>query len=191
MKAIAFNGSPREHGNTHAALEIVLQELVKEGIDVELVQMGIEDISGCKACGACGKNKDEKCVIKDDKVNTWIQMIKRADAVIIGSPTYFGGMSSQTKAFVDRVGYVSRSNGNLLRRKVGAAVGVSRRAGNLNTFDEINRFFLISEMIVPGSTYWNVISALKPGETANDAEGVATMQNLGKNIAWLLKSLRA
>lgn len=191
MKVLAFNGSPRQNGNTHLALEKVLEEIGKEGIEVEMVQMGSENIRGCKACGACGKNKDERCIIEEDKVNDWIQMIKKADGIVIGSPTYFGGMSAQTKAFIDRVGYVSRSNGGLFRRKVGAAVGVSRRAGNLNTFDEINRFFLIGEMIVPGSSYWNVVTALKPGEAENDAEGMATMQNLGKNMAWLMKRLRS
>jgi multimeric flavodoxin WrbA len=189
MKVIAFNGSPRKKGNTNAALEIVLEELKKEGIKVELIQMGSADVRGCTACGACGKNKDERCVI-DDEVNGWIQKIKKADGIIIGSPTYFGGLSAQTKAFIDRVGYVSRGNGNLLRRKVGAAVAVNRRAGSLNTFDEINRLFLIGEMLVVGSTYWNVVSAQKPGDTLNDAEGVATMQNLGKNMAWLLKKLQ-
>jgi multimeric flavodoxin WrbA len=190
MKVIAFNGSPRRRGNTYMALEAVLEEVEAEGIEVELVQMGCEDIRGCKACGSCTKNKDERCVLDEDKVNDWIQMVKGADGIIIGSPTYFGGMTAQTKAFVDRVGYVCRANGNMLRRKVGAAVAVSRRAGNLNTFDEINRFFLIGEMIVPGSTYWNVVNALKLGEAAGDEEGMRTMRNLGRNVAWLVKRLR-
>ena len=188
MKVIAFNGSPRKKGNTNAALEIVLEELKKEGIKTELIQMGSADVAGCTACGACGRNKDEKCVI-DDEVNGWVQKIKKVDGIIIGSPTYFGGMSAQTKAFIDRVGYVSRNNGNLLRRKVAAAVAVNRRAGALNAFDEINRLFLIGEMVVVGSTYWNVVSALKPGETEKDEEGVRTMQNLGRNMAWALKKL--
>ena len=188
MKVLAFNGSPRQNGNTYLALLTVLEEVEKEGIEVELVQMGSENVKGCKACGACGKNKDERCIIKD-KVNGWVQKMKRADAIIIGSPTYFGGMSAQTKAFIDRVGYVSRSNGSMFRRKVGAAVAVNRRAGSLNTFDEINRFFLIGEMVVAGSTYWNVVNALKPGEAKDDAEGMTTMKNLGKNIAWLVRRL--
>jgi multimeric flavodoxin WrbA len=188
MKVIAFNGSPRQNGNTNAALQIVLDELEKEGIKTELIQMGSASLHGCNACGSCGKNKDEKCII-DDELNGWIQKVKKADGVIIGSPTYFGGLSGQTKTFIDRLGYVSRANGNLLRRKVGAAVAVNRRAGSLNTFDEINRLFLIGEMLVVGSTYWNVVTAQKPGDTPNDAEGVATMQNLGKNMAWLLKKL--
>ncbi len=190
MRVIAFNGSPRKNGNTNAALEMVLEEIKKEGGKVELIQMGSTDLHGCRACGLCGKNKDEKCVI-DDELNGWIQKMKKADAIIIGSPTYFGGLTSQTKAFIDRAGYVSRANGNMFRRKVGAAVGVNRRAGSLNTFDEINHLFLIGEMIVAGSTYWNVVSALKPGEAKGDEEGVTTMRNLGKNVAWLVKKLKA
>ena len=190
MKVIAFNGSPRQNGNTNKALEIVLAELHKEGIETELVQMGSEDLHGCKGCGSCAKKKDERCIFDGDKVNQWIQMIKSSDGVVIGSPTYFGGLSSQTKAFIDRVGYVSRANANLFRRKVGAAVAINRRAGSLNTFDEIGHFFLISEMIVPGASYWNVGQALKPGDMMLDEEGVKTMQSLGRNMAWLLKKLR-
>ena len=190
MKVIAFNGSPRKNGNTFLALEDALAEIRKEGMETELVQMGCEDVAGCKACGACGRNEDEECINKDDKVNEWVQMIKGAEGMIIGSPTYFGGLNAQTKAFIDRVGYVNRANGNLFRHKVGAAVGINRRAGSLNVFDEINHFFLISEMIVPGATYWNVGTALKPGDFSADAEGVATMQSLGRNMAWLIRKLQ-
>lgn len=189
MKVMAFNGSPRQNGNTNKALELVLAELHKEGIKTELVQMGSEDLHGCKGCGKCGKNKDEKCIFDEDKINEWIQMIKRADGIVIGSPTYFGGLSSQTKAFIDRVGYVSRANSGIFRHKVGAAVAINRRAGSLNTFDEINHFFLIGEMIVPGASYWNVGQAQKPGDMELDEEGVKIMQSLGKNMAWLLKKL--
>jgi len=191
MKVIAFNGSPRQSGNTHAALEMVLEELKKEDIETQLVQMGSEGIQGCNACGACGKNKDERCIIKGDPVNDWIQMIKGADGIIIGSPTYFGDMNAQTKAFVDRVGYVAKANRGIFKHKVGAAVAINRRAGSLTAFDTINHFFLILEMVVPGASYWNVGTAQKPGDMKNDAEGVAIMQNLGENMAWLLKKLRS
>ena len=129
MKVIAFNGSPRKNGNTNRALEVVLQEIAKEGIDTELVQMGCEDLAPCQACNVCVQKKDRKCKRKDDKVNEWIQKMIEADGIIIGSPVYFGSMTAQTKAFVDRVGFVNRANGNLFRRKVGAAVTVNRRAG--------------------------------------------------------------
>jgi len=189
MKVIAFNGSPRAKGNTHAALAEVLKEIKSEGIETELVQIGAKDVAGCKACGACGRKRNEQCINDDDEINEWIQMIKGADGIVIGSPTYFGCMSAQTKAFIDRVGFVTRANGGMLRRKVGAAVAVNRRAGSLNTFDEINHFFLIAEMIVPGSSYWNVANALEPGDFSKDTEGKKTMRTLGKNIAWLLKKL--
>jgi multimeric flavodoxin WrbA len=189
MKVIAFNGSPKKNGNTFQALQIALEEINKEGIQVEMVQVGSQEIKGCTACGACGKNKDEKCILKGDDVNQWIQMLKSAEGMIIGSPTYFGDMNAQTKAFIDRVGYVSRHNGGMLRRKVGAAVAVNRRAGALTVFDNINHFFLIAEMVVPGANYWNVVSALKPGDILQDAEGMGTMQSLGRNMAWLMKKL--
>ncbi len=191
MKVIAFNGSPRKNGNTNRALEVVLQEIAKEGIDTELVQMGCEDLAPCQACNVCVQKKDRKCKRKDDKVNEWIQKMIEADGIIIGSPVYFGSMTAQTKAFVDRVGFVNRANGNLFRRKVGAAVTVNRRAGALATFQSINDFFLIGEMVVVGSSYWNVINALKPGDIEQDDEGLRTMQDLGRNMAWLIKRINA
>lgn len=191
MKVIAFNGSPRKNGNTNRALEVVLQEIAKEGIETELVQMGSEDLAPCQACNVCVQKKDRKCKRKDDKVNEWIQKMAEADGLIIGSPVYFGSMTAQTKAFIDRVGFVNRANGNLFRRKVGAAVTVNRRAGALATFQAINDFFLIGEMVVVGSSYWNIIMALKPGDIEQDEEGLRTMQDLGRNMAWLIKKINS
>jgi multimeric flavodoxin WrbA len=153
--------------------------------------MGCEDLAPCQACNVCVQKKDRKCKRKDDKVNEWIQKMIEADGIIIGSPVYFGSMTAQTKAFVDRVGFVNRANGNLFRRKVGAAVTVNRRAGALATFQSINDFFLIGEMVVVGSSYWNVINALKPGDIEQDDEGLRTMQDLGRNMAWLIKRINA
>jgi multimeric flavodoxin WrbA len=189
MKVIAFNGSPRVNGNTHQALETVLEELRKEGIETELIDICREELRPCQACGTCGRKRDERCVMADDRLNEYLQRMKAADGMIIGSPVYFGNMSAQTKAFVDRVGYVARANGDMLRRKVGAAVAVNRRAGALDTFSEINKLFLISQMIVPGSSYWNVATALRPGDIASDEEGLSTLRTLGRNMAWLLKKL--
>jgi multimeric flavodoxin WrbA len=190
MKVVAFNGSPRKRGNTHAALEIVLKEIRREGIETEMVEMGSAGVAPCKACGTCRENKDERCINDDDDLNEWVQKCKAADGIIIGSPVYFGSCSAQTKAFIDRLGYVSRANGNMLRRKVGAAVVINRRAGALVAFSEINLLFLIDEMIVPGSTYWNMAAANKPGEMKDDEEGVRTMRDLGRNVAWLVKRLQ-
>ena len=191
MKVVAFNGSPRTNGNTFQALAVVLDELEKNGISTKMVNLCDHEIHGCKACGACFKNKDRKCIMKDDKVNDYVELIAQCDGLIIGSPVYFGGLSSQTKAFIDRVGYVNRANGDLFKRKVGAAVAINRRAGALETFNTINNFFLIGQMIVPGSSYWNIGTALRQGEFANDVEGVTTMRVLGQNIAWLLEKLNS
>jgi multimeric flavodoxin WrbA len=189
MKVIAFNGSPRVNGNTYQALAVVLDELEKNGVSTKMVNLCEQEIHGCKACGACFKNKDRKCIMKDDKVNDYVEMIANCDGLVIGSPVYFGSLTSQTKAFIDRVGYVNRANGDLFKRKVGAAVAINRRAGALEAFNTINNFFLIGQMIVPGSSYWNVGTALRQGEFANDVEGVNTMRTLGQNIAWLLEKI--
>jgi multimeric flavodoxin WrbA len=189
MKVIAFNGSPRKNGNTNRALEVVLEELAAEGFETELVQMGSEEVAPCQACGECGRKKDRRCKREEDKVNEWIERMAEADGIIIGSPVYFGSMSAQTKAFIDRVGYVSRANGDLFKRKVGASVAVNRRAGALAAFQEMNNFFLIGQMIVIGSSYWNVATALRRGDIENDDEGITTMRDLGRNMAWVLKRL--
>ncbi|MGE5379413.1 MAG: flavodoxin family protein [Candidatus Saccharibacteria bacterium] len=191
MKVVAFNGSPRQKGNTNRALQLALEELAKEGFETELVQMGSEDILPCQACGICGQKRDHRCNRKEDKVNEWMEKIAAADGIIIGSPVYFGALSGQTKAFIDRVGFVNRANGGLFDRKVGAAVAVNRRAGALATFHEINNFFLIGNMVVVGSSYWNVVTALKPGDIEKDEEGIKTMRDLGRNMAWVIKKLRA
>ncbi|MDR0198192.1 MAG: flavodoxin family protein [Methanomassiliicoccaceae archaeon] len=190
MKVAAFNGSPRKDGNTAHMLRLVLADLQKEGIETEFVQVGGELIHGCKACGACRQNKDMRCVISTDKMNDWIQKMNGADGILIGSPTYIAGLTPETKALIDRCCYVSRSNGNFLKRKVGAAVVAARRAGAVNVFDSINHFFTISEMIVPGSSYWNLTLSLMPGDFEKDAEANATMHTLADNMAWLLKRLK-
>jgi multimeric flavodoxin WrbA len=189
MKVIAFNGSPRSKGNTYQALSVVLGEIENAGISTELINLCEQEVHGCRACGACLKNKDRECIMKDDKVNEYVDKIDRSEGLIIGSPVYFGSLSSQTKAFIDRVGYVNRANGDLFKHKVGAAVAINRRAGALETFNTINNFFLIGQMIVPGSSYWNIGTALRQGEFVNDVEGVNTMRTLGQNIAWLLGKL--
>lgn len=189
MHVVAFNGSPRLEGNTHRALEIVLEELRKEGVSGEVLDICKEDVRGCKACGACGRNKDRRCICGDDAINEYIERMSVADGILLGSPTYFGNMTGQMKCFIDRVGFVGRANGDLFKGKVGAAVAINRRAGALATFNAMNDFFLIGQMIVVGSTYWNVGMALKPGDIEGDKEGVETMRNLGRNMASLLKKM--
>lgn len=190
MKVIAFNGSPRPGGNTTHLLDCVLRELETEGIETERVQVGGADIRGCGACLKCVVNKDSRCSVEDD-ANRFMEKMFAADGVLLGSPTYFTDVTAEMKALIDRAGYVARANGGLLRRKAGAGVVAMRRAGALHAFDTLNHFFLINEMMVPGSSYWNIAVAKDPGDAARDQEGIRTMQVLGRNMAWLLKKLHA
>jgi multimeric flavodoxin WrbA len=189
MKVVAFNGSPRKGGNTSILIRQALSELEKEGIETELVELAGEQIHGCTACGTCRQLKNKECKIASDNVNLYLKKMREADGIILGSPTYFSMMTPELKALIDRAGYVAMSNDHMFKRKVGAAVVAVRRTGAMPTFDAINHFFLISEMIVPGSCYWNVGMGRMPGEVNNDKEGLATMETLGKNMAWLLKQL--
>jgi multimeric flavodoxin WrbA len=191
MKVVAFNGSGRKDGNTAMLIRRVLSVLEAEGIETELIQLAGEQIRGCNACRTCFSTKNNRCIIKDDNVNAYIQKMVEADGVILGSPVYFSMMSPELKALIDRAGYVALANDYLFKRKVGAAVVAVRRAGAIPTFDAINHFFLISQMIIPASTYWNVGFGRKKGDVAGDEEGMRTMENLGKNMAWLIKKLKA
>ena len=191
MKVVAFNGSARKDGNTAILLRRVLIVLEEEGIKTELIQLAGEPIRGCNACRTCYNTKNELCIIEDDKVNEYLQKMKLAEGIILGSPTYFSMMTPEMKALIDRTGYVARANNHLFKRKVGAAVVAVRRAGGIPTFDAINHFFLISQMIVPGSSYWNVGFGHKKGDVENDDEGMETMEDLGRNMAWLIKKLNA
>jgi multimeric flavodoxin WrbA len=191
MKVVAFNGSARKDGNTAVLLHRVLQVLEKEGIETELFQMAGQPIHGCTACGICRKVKNKQCKIVNDNVNTYIEKMAEADGIILGSPTYFSMMTPEMKALIDRAGFVARGNNHLFKRKVGAAVVAVRRTGAMPTFDAINHFFLISQMIVPGSSYWNVGFGLNKGDVEKDEEAMQTMDDLGANMAWLIKKIKS
>jgi multimeric flavodoxin WrbA len=191
MKVVAFNGSPRKGGNTEQAILTVFKELKTEGIATELIQIGGSDIRSCTACYQCFAKKDKQCAIKNDALNDYVAKMIEADAIIIGSPVYFSNVTADVKAFIDRAGLVGRANDNLWKRKVGAAVVAVRRAGGTFTFSAINFFFFISEMIVPGSNYWNLGIGRDPGEIQSDEEGIATFKQLGQNMTWLLKKIHA
>jgi multimeric flavodoxin WrbA len=191
MNVIAINGSPRKKGNTEILLRTVMEEFESSGIKTEIVQLGGKKVNGCVACMKCKKEKDGLCHKKNELINEIIQKMIKADAIIIGSPVYFSDITSETKALIDVAGYALRAAGNPLRRKIGAAVIAVRRAGGMPSFDSINHFFLINEMIVPGSTYWNIGIGREKGDVLNDEEGIKTMKNLGKNIAWLMKKINA
>lgn len=190
MKVVAFNGSPRINGNTERLVKIVFSELEKEGIETELVNLRDKKIGGCIACYACFQNKDGRCAIDDDDLNDLIGLMMEADAVILASPTYFANVSTEIKALIDRAGLVSRANDRMLSRKIGAAVVAVRRAGAVSVFNSINQFFFANEMIVPGSSYWNLGVGLLPGDVEEDDEGVETMKTLGGQMAWLLEKTR-
>jgi multimeric flavodoxin WrbA len=190
MKVVAFNGSPRTNGNTAQSIQIVLDELQKEGIETEFVQLGGRKVFGCLACEQCWENRDNRCARQDDEMNLFIQKMREADGIIIGSPTYFSNVSTEVKALIDRCGFVAKANdGAMLRGKVGAAVVSVRRAGSNFTYAAINFFFGIAEMIIPGSSYWNMTLSLEPGDIQKDEEGIQTFQTLGKNMAKLLKQV--
>jgi len=190
MKVIAFNGSPRKDGNTAILIKEVFKVLENHGIETELIQLGNKPVHGCTACMKCKDIQDGKCHIKNDHLNICLQKMLEADGIIIGSPVYFADVTTEIKALIDVAGYVTRANGFTLKRKIGAAVIAVRRGGALHAFETINNFFLINQMIVPGSSYWNFAFGRNPGEVVNDAEGMQTMQTLGENMAWLLQQVK-
>lgn len=191
MNVIAFNGSPRRDGNTSRLIRHVFGPLNDAGIETECVQVGGEPTHGCKACFRCFTNRDGRCVQAGDRMNEWIAKMRQADGILLASPTYFADVTPELKALIDRAGFVAGANGNFLRRKVGVAVVAVRRAGAIHVFDTINHFFLIREMIVPGSSYWNVGMGREVGEVEQDEEGLRTMTRLGENLAWLLRRVGA
>jgi len=188
MKVVAFNGSPRKDGNTATLLAAVLRELESQGIETELVHL-IGPLAGCKACFKCKEKKNGRCIQDKDMINQCIQKMAAADGIIIGSPTYFADLTPETKALIDRAGFVAMANGYMFKRKVGAAVVAVRRAGAIHVFDSINHLFLISQMIIAGSSYWNIGMGLEERDVERDQEGLATMRTLGQNMGWLLKKI--
>lgn len=190
MKVVAFNGSARKNGNTSILVNRVFAELQASGIETAQIPLAGSRIHGCIACYKCFANKDRRCVVKDDIANDCIAAMIEADGILLASPTYFADMTPEMKALIDRCGMVARANGNLFRRKVGAAIVAVRRGGAINVFDSLNHFFLIGEMIVPGSIYWNIGIGREIGEVEKDEEGMQTMKVLGENMAWLIKALK-
>ena len=191
MKVVAFSGSARKDGNTAILLNLVLDELKGEGIATELIQLAGENLSGCVACYQCAKNKDNKCALYKDRINEYIAKMIEAEGILLGSPIYIADVTANTKALIERSTIVSRNNGNLFKRKVGAGVIAVRRGGAIHGFSSINHFFLINEMIIPGSHYWNLGIGRNPGEVRDDAEGIQIMKTLGQNMGWLLKKIHA
>ena len=189
MKVVLFNGSPRSDGNTTQCLNVVMDELKTVGIEVEYIWIGMDKIQGCISCYQCAKNKDKKCGVKTDKLNEYLEKMLEADGIVLGSPTYFADTSTRMKALIERAGLVSKVNGDLLKHKVGSAGVAVRRAGATHVFSSIIYFFLINQMFVVGSSYWNLGVGLNPGDVMKDEEGIQTFKDLGKNMAYLLQKL--
>ncbi|MBN1958475.1 MAG: flavodoxin family protein [Desulfuromonadales bacterium] len=191
MKVLAINGSARKDGNTALLIRVVCEELERAGISTEMIQLAGRPMRGCSACMKCWENQDGRCTIVNDQLNEIWEKMSAADGIILGSPTYFADITAETKALIDRTGMIARANGNLLRRKVGAGVVAVRRGGAMHALQSLQNYFLINEMIIPGSSYWNIAFGRGIGEVQNDAEGIETMRKLGDNMAWLLKKLLA
>ncbi len=189
MKVVAFNGSPHRNGNTALLLQETFKELEAAGIETEQIQLGNKPVHGCTACGICKEKKDARCHIKNEHLNFCIEKMLEADGIIIGSPVYFADVTPEVKALIDVAGYTTRAAGHLLKRKVGAAVIAVRRGGAMPAFNTINNFFLINQMIVPGSSYWNFALGRQPGDVLNDAEGMQTIRTLAENMSWLLQKI--
>ncbi|MEZ0576458.1 flavodoxin family protein [Halodesulfovibrio aestuarii] len=185
MYALAINGSPRKGGNTEILLQNALAPLDAKGWETELIQVGGKKLRGCTACSKCFETRDNSCIIKNDIFNELFEKILRADAIILGTPTYFTDVSAELKGLLDRMGLVAIANGRALAGKIGAAVVAVRRGGATHAFDSINHMYLMSQMIVPGSIYWNFGVGLAPGDVKNDEEAMANMENLGQTIHWL------
>jgi multimeric flavodoxin WrbA len=190
MYALAVNGSPRKGGNTEYLLNEVLGELTAAGWDTELVKVGGTAIRGCLACGKCFENKDNECITKTDKFNDFFLKMLKADAVILGSPTYFAAVSADLKALIERAGYVAYANGHAFSGKIGAAVVAVRRGGATHAYDTINHMFQMSRMIIPCSTYWNMGIGHDKEDVREDEEGLANMRHLGKSIDWLGRAIK-
>ncbi|RPJ55241.1 MAG: flavodoxin family protein [Acidobacteria bacterium] len=185
MKAIAICGSPRVEGNTELLLQVCLERLTAAGVDTELVRLAEKEVLPCKGCGTCGKRLDRKCSTDSDDFHEVFEKMLEADIIILGSPVYFGSATPQMMALLDRAGYVSRKNGNLFSRKLGGPVVVARRAGQNFTYAQLLYWFMINDMIVTGSSYWNIAFGAARGEVSEDREGLETVARFADNLAWL------
>ena len=186
MKVIGFNGSPRKDGNTTTLMSYLLREIEKEGIETELVQLSAKAIHGCIACYKCFENLDQRCAVKNDAVNEYIEKMTKAQGIILGSPSYFQDVTAEMKSLIDRAGFVGLANGKMYKNKVGASVSCFRRSGGMHTIESMNHFFFGNELIIAGRA---MSVAREKGEVEKDVEGVQAAQALGQKIAWMLQKL--
>jgi multimeric flavodoxin WrbA len=192
MTVVAINGSARKDGNTAILMNLALDELKREGMETEMIQLAGQKISGCIACYQCMKNKDGQCAVHTDRVNEYIGKMQKAEGILLGSPTYIADITTSMKALLERSTLVSIANGReMFKRKIGAGIVAVRRGGAIHAFSSLNLFFLINQMIVVGSSYWNIGIGRNVGDVNDDGEGVQTMKTLGQNMAWLMKKVHA
>jgi multimeric flavodoxin WrbA len=186
MHVLAICGSPRVDGNTETLLKRCLARVQAAGVTTELIRLAEREIRPCEACNKCHETKDRTCSgIQIDAFNAVFARMCAADAIVVGSPVYFGSATPNIMALLDRAGYVSRMNGGLLTRKLGGPIVVARRAGHNFTFAQLLMWYMINDLVVPGSSYWSVAFGRKPGEVENDAEGLATVDRFADNLVWL------
>ena len=185
MYAVAVSGSPRKQGNTETLLRRCLDGLAARGVPGELISLRDKTIKGCRACEICRRNKDKRCNTKDDDFHPVFEAMLKADILVVGSPVYFGSAAPELMALLDRAGYVAKANGNLFSRKLGGPIAVARRAGQNFTYAQLLLWYMINDMIVPGSSYWNVAVAREPGKVVEDVEALATIDRFAENLAWL------
>jgi multimeric flavodoxin WrbA len=185
MHAVAISGSPRKNGNTDTLLERCLDGLGKQGISGEFIHLRDKTIKGCHACKTCARNRDKRCNTRDDDFHPVFDKMLAADIIVVGSPVYFGSATPELMALLDRAGYVAKQNGGLFSRKLGGPIAVARRDGHNFTYAQLMFWFMINDMVVPGSSYWNVALALDPGKVSEDTEALATVDRFAENLAWL------
>ena len=191
MKVIGVCGSPRKNGNAEQLLDLALGVVADEGITTEKITLAGKTVGGCAACLKCREAKDGRCHGRDDDLAPIIPLIWGADGLLLATPVYFGAATAETVAFIDRVGYVSRQNGGLLKRKVGAPIVVARRAGANFTVAQLNYLFVIQGMVIPGSSYWPIAFGGAKGDALKDDEGARAVRDLAANVAWLLKKINS
>ena len=191
MKVIAINGSPRKSGNTYHAIRMVLDELEKEGIETEIIQVGNKPIRSCIACGMCREKPGICHAFKDDGVNETLEKMKEADGILLASPVHYAGITGAMKCFCDRLFYVGTAAEGIITQKVGAALVAVRRGGGTTALDILDKYIKYGEMLIPSSNYWAVIHGREPGEVELDEEGKQIMRRLGKNMVWALKMRQA
>ena len=191
IKAVAISGSPRAGGNTEALLHHCLDRMAAQGVDGELISLGDLTIEPCTGCGICRETPGTGCVISEDDFEGVFRAMVAADIILVGSPVYFGSATPNLMALLDRAGYVARGSGNLFSRKLGGPIVVARRAGQNFTYAQLLMWFMISDMVVPGSSYWNMAIGAEPGDVLADVEALSTLDRFCDNLVWLGTKLRS